>query len=306
MALLHHWTVSTSLKIFKTDDVSVCFQVLFPQVAFQHIFAMHAILSLSALHLAFLNPTDKKRHMADAARLHNKALQGFHQAVSQADSRNSEGLFAWATINLLYVFGMSGRLSDDITSINFNRKDRILGAEWIPMLRGVEAVQAPDAVSIRTGILGKLTNIGNWFDINPETDLDPQDAYFRNARASWEGSPNAETYDEALWILRKCRIFIAQFARFDQETLQNWGFNRAWSGPLMFVSFAPHAYFTLLEQRQPAALVLFAFFGALLQSLDYCCFMEGWGHDIVAAVDDSLGSYWRSWIEWPREMVGLP
>lgn len=245
--------------------------------------------------------------MADAARHHTRALQGFQQAVSQLDSENSEGLIVWTTINLLYVFGMSGHLSDDVDlpSAGLSHKDRVLGMEWIPMIRGIEAVLIPTHNSIKSELLKKLMDVGNWFELDPGADADPQDAYFRRASASWNGSADAETYDETLWVLRKCRAFITQFATLDEHVLEKCGFNRAWSGPLMFIHFAPHAYFTLLEQRQPPALVLFAFFGALMRTLDYCCFMKGWGHDIVAAVDDSLGGYWRPWIEWPVQVVGL-
>ncbi|KAH6879864.1 hypothetical protein B0T10DRAFT_496318 [Thelonectria olida] len=307
MALLHHWTISTSLDILKATDMSAYWQVMFPQIAFKHPFVVYAILSLAALHLAYLNQSDKHSHMVDAARYHSMALQGFQDAVSHVRSENSDALFVWSLLNLLYVFTTSGRLSDDVEDrrARSSRKDRILGAEWIPMIQGIEAVLQPTHNTLKFGPLYQIMRVGNWLELDPDKLSDVDDKYFQQVQTSWERSADARTYDDALWILRKCRLYIAQFENMDSETLKQWGFNRGWSGPLMFIHYAPQAYFTLLHQRQPPALILFAFFGALLHTVDYCWCMEGWGRDIVEVVDDILGSYWNSWIAWPAKVVGL-
>ncbi|KAM5345676.1 hypothetical protein ACJ41O_011537 [Fusarium nematophilum] len=303
MALLHHWTISTSLSIFhKSTDVPQFWQETVPKIAFEHPFVIHAILGLAALHLAYLNCSDnmKAHYLADAASHHNKAMHEFQEALVHIGSDNTEALFMWSTLNLIHVFGMSGRLSG-----GDGRKEHMLGVQIIPMLRGVEAVLQPAGDALRSGRLGGLMMVGNWFELNPDENPDADDAHFCQTRISWERSVDAQTYDEALWTLRKCRLYIKQFDAMDPDALEGWGFNRAGSGPLMFIIFAPQEYFTLLHQRQPPALILYAFFGALLSTLDDCWFMEGWGRDIVEVVDDLLGNYWRSWIAWPSEVTGF-
>ncbi|KAF4478573.1 RTA1 domain containing protein [Fusarium agapanthi] len=309
MCLLHHWTTSTSLSIFATSDVSVCWQIVFPQISFKHPFVMHAILSLAALHLAYLYRSNKHQHIVEATRYHTKALQGFHEAINHTGSENSDALFAWSILNLLYVFGIFGQLGEDVEiepePLYSSRTDRMLGVEWIPMIRGVEAVLRPSQRNQEFSRLSHLRNPGNWYDLDPDKNLDSLDECFRQIRSSWEQSVDAPTYDEALWVLRKCRMFVAQFDTMDVETLKDWEFNREWSGPLMFIFFAPREYFTFLKQRQPPALVLFAFFGGLLHTLNYCWLLEGWGKGIVEVIDDLLGSYWRPLIAWPAKVVGL-
>lgn len=60
----------------------------------------------------------------------------------------------------------------------------------------------------------------------------------------------------------------------------------------MFIHFTPQAFFTLLHQRRPTALLFFASFGALPNTAaDDCWLLEGWRRDIVGVVDDLLGSY---------------
>jgi hypothetical protein len=307
MALLHHWTTSTSLNIFNSPESSAFWQVMFPNIAFKHPFVMHAILSLAALHLAYINRSEKNSHMVDAARHHTQAVKGFQEVIGHVSNTNSDALFIWSLLNLLYVFGISGRLSDDVEENGKanGRKDRILGAGWIPMIRGIEAVLQPTHNLLKTGPLAEIMSVGNWFELDPDKSPTVDDEYLRQARSSWERSIDVQTYDEALRILRKSKLYMLQFKSMDAEALGKWGCHRSSSGPFMFIHFAPQAFFELLHQRQPPALILFAFFGALLHTLDDCWLMEGWGRDIVEVVDDLLGSYWRSWITWPAQVVRL-
>ncbi|KAH7248224.1 hypothetical protein B0J15DRAFT_562394 [Fusarium solani] len=269
MALLHHWTVSTSLDIYKNSGLSVCWQVLIPQIAFKHPFVMHALLGLAALHVAYLNRQDKMRHMTDAAHHHTQGLQGFHEAVRFMSSDKADALFAWSMLNLLY------------------------------------AVLGPTYATVRLGPLSQLLLLGNWDELDPDKEPNPEDQHFCQTRGSWKSSSDAQTYEKTLWTLRRCRMFMAQFATMNDKTLKEAGLNRFWAGPFLFVPFAPEEYFILLRQRQPPALVLYAFFGALLHTLNSSWFLEGWGHDIVELIDDLLGSYWKPWIAWPLEVVGL-
>ncbi|KZL73090.1 sterol uptake control protein 2 [Colletotrichum tofieldiae] len=309
MALLHHWTISTSLSIYKSSDVDALWQVVFPQIGFKHPFVLQGILSLSALHLAYKDSSNNSPYVKRATHHHKKALQGFQQAVSHVTDDNSNALFAWSLLNAFYVFGILGQeLRNDAEQVSsrFDRRDVVLGVEWIPMMRGVVAVLGPTSDYIRSGPLKPLMSLGNWDSINPDqTSSEPVDGYLCSTREAWQSSTDSEVYDEALWILRKCYLYMQQFNTVDLETLQQWCYNRGWAGPMAFIQFAPEAYFTLLHQRQPPALVLFAFFGAIFHEQNGLWFFEDLGRRIVCIIDELLGSYWTPWMEWPLERVRL-
>jgi hypothetical protein len=307
---------------------------VFPEVGFDHPFVTHAILSLAALHLAHSSSSSSRHakagstresdtYVATAVEHHASGLRGFRASVADGITEaNSEALFVWSLLNMIYVFGMFRcQRADGSNAPRARDKDLVLGIEWIPMTRGLEAVLQPTHNHLRLGRLKHLVSVGNWYELEPgppagSSQTGRVDACLCRARETWATTTTtnqnnggndaaAETYDAALRILRKCRMFIEQFETMDAATLAEWGYNRAWSGPLMFVHFVPHAYFTLLHQRQPPALVLFAYFGALLHGVDDFWYMEGLGREIVEVVDDLLGSYWRPWISWPLEFVGL-
>ncbi|KAH8883718.1 hypothetical protein GQ53DRAFT_698913 [Thozetella sp. PMI_491] len=307
LALLHHWTISTSRDIVRCPRVDHCWQTIFPRIASQHPFVMHGILSLAALHLAYTDVASKEERTLDAIRHHSTSLQGFRENILHMSDKNSEGLFVSSTLNIIYIFGMLGRPSRcNIADVDpRSRTARALGTEWIPMIRGVQAVLHRVYDHVRFGPLSPLLNLGNWDELDLNGEPLPDDDHLRRIQDTWALSGEAETYNETLQILRKCYLYVTQFKTMDEQTLEQWGYNRDWAGPLAFLHFAPDEYFTRLHQRQPPALVIFAYFGALLHGLNDSWFLEGWGRDIVEIVDELLGDYWRPWTDRPRQAVGL-
>ncbi|KAH0429104.1 rta1 domain-containing protein [Colletotrichum camelliae] len=305
LALLHHWTISTSVNI--TPGVDSLWQVVIPQISFQEPFVAQAILSLAALHMAYLEGSQNSPYVMEATKHHEKSLAGFHDCVNSLTQERSEALFAWSLLNLLYVFRILRQLANSVERNSPRlRKDRLLGVEWIPMIRGIDAVLAPYYDFLREGRLMSVLSLENWHELNPDSRiLDSTDQELCRLREVWKDRTDAEVYEKALSNLRKCRMYAMQFSTMDAETLQKCKTNRAWAGPMAFIHFAPQQYFTLLHQRQPQSLALFAYFGAFLHTLDNHWFLEGWGRDIVEVIDELLGSYWRPWIHLPLQLVGL-
>ncbi|KAM0244018.1 hypothetical protein ACHAP5_006682 [Fusarium lateritium] len=308
LRLLHHWTVSTSIDLCRCPETRFIWQEVLPQIGFEYEFILHALLGLAALHIAHQSPSERKVMMVDGIYHHSKALSGFQKEISNVTERNSEALFTWSICNVLYVFAMSNPLqeaADGGSHLSASaRKEKILGAEWIPMIRGMDAVLVPTHNYLRFGRMNIIMSRGNWDKLDPDqVNPDFEDIYFCGTRETWSNSDHAEVYEEALQILRKCRLYSQQFRSMDTKTRDQWGYNKEWSGPLIFIHFAPNSYFLLLQQRQPPALILFSLFGALLHGLNDFWYLKGWGKAIVEVVEDVLGSYWKPWLSWPLEVV---
>lgn len=314
LALLHHWTVSTSGSLVRCREIDRIWQLVLPQIGFKHPFAMHAILSLAALHLAYTDRNNRQKHTIDAVRHHNSALQGFCDTIDRASDENADALVACSTLNVIYVFGVSPW--SDIGSEGNpaapggSRKARVLGSEWIPMVRGVRAVVPAFWERVRSGPLRELLSLDDWEGVNPDRDIAAEDERFRALRSAWaqSGDHDARLYDETLYSFRRCYLYVVRCAASNLDASgggMDCGFNKAWAGPIIFLFIAPEEYLTRLQQRQPAALIIFAHFGAVLHSLKRFWFLDGWARDIVEVVDDILGDYWKPWTAWPREVVGL-
>jgi hypothetical protein len=279
-----------------------------PQIGFRYEFVLHALLGLAALHIAHQAPSERKAMWVDGIYHHNKALGGFQKEIISITEDNSEALFTWSICNVLYVFAMSNPLQETADGVphlsTSERNEKILGVEWIPMIRGMNAVLEPTHNYLRFGRMNTVMSLGNWDKLDPNQDNpDFEDIYFCGTRETWSNSDHSDVYEEALQILRRCRLYSQQFHNMDAKTLNQWGYNKEWSGPLIFIHFAPNSYFSLLRQRQPPALILFSLFGALLHGINDYWFLQGWGKAIVEVVADVLGSYWKPWLSWPLQVV---
>ena len=305
LALLHHWTITASLTIVEAPHALTLWQNVFPRIGFQHAFVLHAILSVSALHLAYLYQDDKTHHLHDAAHHHTLASEGMRACMGDVDRDVSDALFACAAMNILYVFAMSGPLGDDSKSddLSAGRRRRALNGEWIAMIHGAGAVLKPAYEQVAKGPLAPLLSIGNWDELDPQGY--PDDERFKKLREAWADSTDAEYYNKALDGLRRCNAFLKQTVTDAEDTAKKWGYNGQWAGPWIWLLAAPEEYFLRLRQRQPLALLILAYFGALLKQLDAYWFIRGWGCDIVIATDEVLGTYWSEWTAWPREAVGI-
>jgi hypothetical protein len=305
MALLHHWILTTSLTIITTPSLDHYWQTLVPQVAFRHRYVMHNILSLTALHIAYLNPLQKQSSMEEAAQYHFKSLDGFREDITHMGPENCDALFVNSTLTFFYAFLTFGRLHDDDSNAGgAARVSRVLGSVWIPLVRGVSVLLHPIYEHVRAGPLKSVLSLGNWDELDPQSGSDPYDDRIFKIREIWEGHENAEFYNGTLDLLVRCRMWIAQFKDLQIDNDPAWGYNRCWSGPFMWLTMSPKRYFELLEQRQPPALIIYSWYGASLHALNRRhWWMEGCGKSIVDVVDECLGPYWAPWTEGAREMV---
>jgi hypothetical protein len=308
--LLHHWSVVTSLTMVNTPGVDHIWQTVMVQVGTQNPYVMHGIFSLTALHLAYLDPPNKHALMATAAQYHNKALRDFQTRICNVDHHDSDALFASASINIFYVIAAFGNLyHGDADESSAVRRARILGEEWITLIRGVNRLLQQIGERVRVGPLKSLLSLGNWEELDPDTTTVPYDAEMQSLRSIWVGSADAPVYNESLYLLRKCCAWTKQFREFPDHILPqlsshpSWAYNRSWSGPFIWLSLVSDAYLLRLHQRQPAALLIFAHFGGLSAGLEGYWWMEGWGKNIVLAVADTLGSYWDVWMKLPWRLA---
>jgi hypothetical protein len=307
MALLHHWSLVTGVSIINTPQLDHFWQTVIPQVGFRHQYVMHGILSLAALHIAYLDPSRRQSSLFEAAQHHVKALDGFREDIIRICAENADALFASAALTFFYAFLTFGKLYDDASTTGdvnrMARTSRVLGTDWIPLVRGVDTVLYPIHNHVRVGPLKDLLGIGNWSELDIEANSDPHDGQIIRLREIWKQGENAGVYNETLDLLRRCRMWMAQFEVVQTDSTPEWGYNRGWSGPFVWLLRTPRQYFELLQQRQPPALLIFAWFGASLQCLNKHWWMEGCGKSIVDVIDECLGPYWAPWTEWPKQII---
>lgn len=65
----------------------------------------------------------------------------------------------------------------------------------------------------------------------------------------------------------------------------------------------PSEFVKLIEQRQPEALVIIAYYGVLIHNArDFWVFGDA-GAFMIRSITRFLGSYWAEWLAWPNEVL---
>ncbi|KAJ0129111.1 Uncharacterized protein HZ326_27796, partial [Fusarium oxysporum f. sp. albedinis] len=103
LALTHHWTLHTSRTISHCWSVESRCSVDAFSLGFDHLFVMYGILSIASLHLASLEPFDKKTHLERAAMHHKLGVDQVRQLTVERMEASGDALRAFSTINLVYT-----------------------------------------------------------------------------------------------------------------------------------------------------------------------------------------------------------
>lgn len=296
---------TASRAITDPDHGLNLWQDVLPQIGFTSPFVLHAILSISALHIAYDQPQIRHQRLQDGVNHHEKALEGFRACLSDLTESVSDAVFAFSIVNVVYIFASFGRhLGDDDTS-PYQRRQRVLGCEWIHLIRGVGAVLHPIHMHVRKGPLAPLLSAGDWHDTDPDQVNADGDEKLRTLSKVWAGNPDASTYEAALLSLRRSWCVVQSISTPNSDFYVRWGYDVERSGPMMWIFLCSPEFLDLLQQRQPPALIVFAHVGILFHLLDHRWYLNSWGRDMITAANDVLGEYWQEYMSWPRTVAGI-
>lgn len=270
---------------------------------------MSRILSIAGLHRAYLEPTNRHSAMLVADQHHSRAITGLMDSLSlTVDPSTGNAIFANAVLTFFYAFISFGPLYNESDENTAAHTARVLGASWVPLIRGLGPVVERVHEQVAAGPLSSLLDIVKYLELQPGTEEDPDDVSIDRTRDLWSTDKYSDEdkgiYDAALSALRQCNMWL-------KSAYQSWqdddGPRRAnygpWSGPFIWISLIPEAFFTLLQQRQMPSLIIFANFGALLHKLNHYWWMEGCGKSIVEVVAHVVGPYWSDWLAWAHKVV---
>ncbi|KAG8675940.1 hypothetical protein FPOAC2_02021 [Fusarium poae] len=282
--------------------------ITLPQLGFQHPFVLYGILSLASLQRALSDPEDIQGYMVAATNYHANAVQRFlatQALTSEPSDRTLDAMFAFSIIDIIYVLATYGTLSRQ--SEPTFRPSHILELDWIRDIRSVRALLKPFNDKIREGCLGEFENLKTYEDWGVGHGSVSGDNELLDLQVSYEGCSSAdiELYNSTIKLLRSCRPYMSSLGDVSTDDARLTRLNPHWITPLIFLQEVSEEFMDRLYQRQPPALLILSFFGAMLSAYDTVWFMEGWALEIVTAVDYALGDYWALYTAWCREQVAM-
>lgn len=165
--LMHHYCTVTSNTMAQQEAARHVWRVLFPQEGYANEFLLHGVLSLAALHKAYLIPDRRDVYLNRSAFHHSTGQQHFTALLSNVSAANWRPVFCFATIIIAYVLSMSMN-PDEETDAGTNAISRML--ELVSVTKGVKAVLLPFIPQLNSTNLAPLVTSVWLAPVDPQPD----------------------------------------------------------------------------------------------------------------------------------------
>ncbi|KFZ17886.1 hypothetical protein V501_01491 [Pseudogymnoascus sp. VKM F-4519 (FW-2642)] len=137
LSLLENFSNSTYSDMGHDPASGRLWQAVVPPLAHQHNFLKHGLLAVSALHRAYLDPSQKQRYQMVSARHQNKCLPLFRSSIGCQSETNSNALLTSAQLLVIHVFA-SDEQNEDLLLVKGGARDKGNSGlpDWLQLIRG--------------------------------------------------------------------------------------------------------------------------------------------------------------------------
>ncbi|KAL5373628.1 hypothetical protein DPSP01_012565 [Paraphaeosphaeria sporulosa] len=292
LRLLHHFITVTASTLAHAPDAADVFSSYIPKVAFDNPYVLHAILSLTALHLSRLEPPRRVDYILKARRHHQIALAQFRAEVKDISASNLQVVLIFNALLFPYTCAISASLTDfeDVFESIFSN---LIVTRMVGPLIQASGLYESMLHSDLGRIIPKDVHSVDWKNAEApqETQLVQLRKFSEVIHHVYPPEIN-EAYKEAIGRLDLLFDVISKTAEPPSDSLL-----RLW------IHFVPSRFVELLSEKQPGALIIFAHYGVLLGRGRHYWFLEGMDEMILAVADAFVPIEWKSWLDWPKEQI---
>ena len=291
MYLMYHYSTSTCKDLPMSPNTAPVWQFTIPQEAAKHPFLMHGLLAVSAMHLAYKDPSSTAEFLPLSMHHQNLAISSFRTALLSITEENCNALFAQAA-----VLSISCKLFSCIKARGqppyMPTLDDII--EPYVLTRGVGEVVSVAQHWIEKGPLEMFLHaheppLDGTAELSGVTQL-----VFENIRELFRRSVSEtaqlSTLIDAATVLQQ---IYEEIEVCDPSVFINPGV--VWKWP----NRAPANYMKMLQQHHPYALFLYAHFVALSKLHNERWYFRDWGSQAVTVVVAALPAELRELVRYP-------
>lgn len=305
IALFNHFTQYTYHDMGRSPLSRRMWQASIPEMAFRHDFLKHGILACSALHLAFLNPSERRRYQIISAGHQERALPQFRALVADPTDETCNALLAFSHLLIVHCFAEEEQ-DGNLFLVKEAEDPGLL--DWLRVMRGSCTIFRHVWSDMTNGPVKPLIEENIQDEPLPIVSENPEHAarfkqlltlpiLGKTTLVAEMLQEQISAYSSALTILAKA-FRCAQAAK-DQGVLTLWTVVQIWPARI------PLEYLDLLRTREPAALVLLAHYCVLLGPLEESWYMNGFRKRLLEKIYFQMDEEWRKWLEWPFAEAGL-
>jgi hypothetical protein len=256
-----------------------------PKLALRHVYLLHQVLSVSAYHLAYLNP-DRPEFPICASQHQNKAIKGLRSAVGSISEDSCAEIFLASSLLSIGAFaGFSTQNSGQQPGIN----DLL---DVFVLIRGMNDILNIYQTTLNQSRLGGLFIRGSPCESTPV--LSAIIAQLRHIAIpdSFEPATASLCQDSIVSAITWIEKSIGTTPKPDSRIALTW---------CLSVSAE---FLDLIRQRHPIALCVLAHYCIVLDQVGRSSwYMRKWGKSVVLDIWKEMDPQWRSLLQWCMEAV---
>ncbi|KAH8747736.1 C6 zinc finger domain-containing protein [Diaporthe sp. PMI_573] len=302
--LMHHWCTVTADTLAAGPDLRHVWRAVIPREGYENRFVMHGVLALSAMHKAYMAPSQADTYLDISARHQVLGSEGFRALLCDVTSENWRPVFCFASVLVAYILCLPVR------SPNGNLQTPILSLlDLISCMAGVqvsvkpflELVTPSEFYSTVRGLEEAISDTaqGKPFPSLAHSLL-PADTFdaFSNLRLFFEAElapGDQKPYLDAVEKLESAARLVAR-AGLDTEV----------GTTLFWVSDVHESIISDTRTFKYPALVLMAHFAVFMATLEKTFWhTRGWAKAVVRDVSNHLAGQPRlaDVLKWPEKKV---
>lgn len=263
-------------------------------MAVEHPFLMHAVLAVSALHLAHQNPSKRQLYLVQAHHHQDLAMPLYRKAIMNVTESNCHSILAFSYFLVIYSFA-ADHPDERFLLVDFSSQNPNLLCSWLYFVRNSCFIVCGFWESILRGPIGQLAL--SWDEPLSCVEGDPITARITNDLlllvTEKQNTEDVEVVSEAIYQVYRDTAKQLARAFAAAEVLRAKGFT-TWDAVRMWPMEISVAFIELLIQKQPVALGLLAHYCLLLERIQPHWYFEGRGGKLQDAIFEQLDPSWRS------------
>ncbi|PBP18059.1 hypothetical protein BUE80_DR011065, partial [Diplocarpon rosae] len=285
LTLMSHYTAVTSLSMFAGEPQQKAWQRDIPMQAGTHALLMHGLLSVAALHLAFLEPDQASVYRPRALYHHDVGIHLYNLEMRNITADNSHILFAFGVLLVIWMYASPVVVAQE----NRQLHDII---DLMELVRGCRSLFMLHMQSIAAKPIGSMA------DVVPRTD-----------------STTAQQERSLLAVGRtmaelKRRVSDAGYERAIEQLRDVLLDSVARPQDISVVTIWPATvddeFWSRLKNQESRAVFVFVHYALVLKRYEaQWWWVRGWSQGIVDAVDHALTDFEKGTLGWETFLASM-
>lgn len=298
--LLKHYFNSAYKSFVTSKQTENVWLHVVPPLAKEHAFLLHGMLACSALHMAYLYPSQRQPYTIRACAHQDMAIPLFREAVDSPTENNCDAIVAFAYLLVVYSFATDGETShNSLLLINDGvaggDKATLVIPQWLHFIRAGCCMLCDVWKRIENGPVSMLAMA--W-----EVEMDDQGGELPHLDHFLSVIPDDSSWSaNTMEIYRSSAVNLAKSFAYMHNVGMDSGVS-TWSILGMWPVSVDAGYMDLLYERHPGALILLAYYCIILKQMQERWYFAGRASKLMASIVQMLDTEWLPYID---EAVGI-